>query len=141
MASIIMEEGKLPRIFFGVFIILHGLVFLLYFGQNQRLFELRPGMVWPDGSWAFSKLLGDSAVRKLASIALILAATGFVTAGLGILLSSTWWRAVVVGAAVFSSLIIILFWDGKLHKLDDQGGIGLLINIAILIATFVPGWI
>lgn len=141
MASIIMEEGKLPRIFFGVFIILHGLVFLLYFGQNRRLFELRPGMVWPDGSWAFSKLLGDSAVRKLASIALILAATGFVTAGLGILLSSTWWRAVVVGAAVFSSLIIILFWDGKLHKLDDQGGIGLLINIAILIATFVPGWI
>lgn len=136
-----MEEGKLPRIFFGVFIILHGLVFLLYFGQNRRLFELRPGMVWPDGSWAFSKLLGDSAVRKLASIALILAATGFVTAGLGILLSSTWWRAVVVGAAVFSSLIIILFWDGKLHKLDDQGGIGLLINIAILIATFVPGWI
>lgn len=141
MASIIMEEGKLPRIFFGVFIILHGLVFLLYFGQNRRLFELRPGMVWPDGSWAFSKLLGDSAVRKLASIALILAATGFVTAGLAILLSSTWWRAAVVGTAVFSSLIIILFWDGKLHKLDDQGGIGLLINIAILIAAFVPGWI
>jgi uncharacterized membrane protein YphA (DoxX/SURF4 family) len=136
-----LEESKLLRIFFGVFIILHGLVFLLYFGQNQRLFELRPGMVWPDGSWAFSRLLGDSAVRKLASIALILAAIGFVTAGLGILLSSTWRRAVVVGAAVFSSLIIILFWDGKLHKLDDQGGIGLLINIAILIAAFVPGWI
>ena len=40
------------RIIFGIFIILHGLVHLLYFGQSTRYFELQPGMVWPDGAWA-----------------------------------------------------------------------------------------
>jgi hypothetical protein len=35
-------------------------------------------MVWPDRSWAFSKLLGDETTRLLASIAYILTAVGFV---------------------------------------------------------------
>ena len=47
------------RLVAGVFVVLHGLVHLFYFAQSRRLFELRPGLVWPDGSWAFSKLLGE----------------------------------------------------------------------------------
>ncbi len=35
------------RFIAGAFIVLHGLVHLLYAGQSRRLFELRPGMVWP----------------------------------------------------------------------------------------------
>jgi hypothetical protein len=34
---------------FDVFIVLHGLVHLLYFGQSTRLFVLRPVRVWSDG--------------------------------------------------------------------------------------------
>ena len=30
----------------GVFLILHGLVHLLFAGQVLRFFELRPGMIW-----------------------------------------------------------------------------------------------
>lgn len=44
------------NIFMGIFLILHALVHLLYAGQSRRFFELRPGMTWPDGSWAFSNL-------------------------------------------------------------------------------------
>jgi len=40
-------------------------------------------MVWPDGSWAFSKLLGDEGIRSLASIYCILAAIGFLSGGRG----------------------------------------------------------
>jgi hypothetical protein len=47
---------------------------------------------------------------------------------------------VIVSSAAFSSVIFILFWDETLHKLDDQGGIGLLINIAILFAVLILGW-
>jgi len=130
----------MSRITFGVFIVLHGLVHLLYSGQSWRLFELQPGMVWPDGSWAFSKLLGDAATRLLASISCVLAAIGFVTGGIGILVSQTWWRSVVVGSAAFSAVIIILFWDGKVQKLADKGGIALLINLAILAALLVLRW-
>lgn len=125
------------RIIIGVFIVLHGLVHLLYFGQSRRLFELQPGMVWPDGSWAFSGLLGDEATRTLASISYILAAIGFVAGGIGILVMQAWWRPVVLGLAAFSAVIIVLFWDGVLQNLDDKGAIGLLINLAILVAVLV----
>jgi len=128
------------RFIFGVFFVLHGLVHLLYFGQSARYFELKPGMVWPDGSWAFSRLLGDEAARNLASISLILAAIGLVGGGIGILVSRTWWRPVIVGAATFSSIVYILFWNGRMQNLDGQGAIGLLINIAILLAVLILRW-
>ena len=125
------------RIIFGVFMVLHGLVHLLYFGQSARRFELRPGMTWPDSSWAFSKLLGDKTTRNLASMSCVVAAIGFVASGAGILISQAWWRSAVVAAAVFSSIIFILFWDGKLRRLNDQGAIGILIDLVILTAVLV----
>jgi len=124
----------------GVFIVLHGLVHLLYFGQSRRLFELQPGMVWPDGSWAFSKLLGEGATRSLASIACVLAALGFVAAGIAIFVGQSWWRPVVVGAAAFSAAIFVLFWDGGLQKMADKGVIAILINLAILVAVLIVRW-
>jgi len=116
------------------------MVHLLYFGQSWRLFELRPGMTWPDESWAFSKLLGNSTTRTLASAFCAVAAFGLAAGGVGMLLKRDWFHPVTVGAAVFASAIPILFWDGKLKKLDDQGFIGLLINIAILIVLLILRW-
>ncbi len=124
----------------GVFIVLHGLVHLLYAGQSARRFELKPGMVWPDGSWAFSRVLGDDATRTLASISLILAAIGFVAGGIGVLASQHWWRPVVVGAAALSCVVYILFWDARIQNLDGQGLVGLLIDLAIVVAVLVLGW-
>ena len=128
------------KILVGLFMVLHGLVHLLYFGQSWRLFELQAGMTWPDGSWAFSRLLGDEGIRWLASISLVLAALGFVVGGIGIFASQAWWSPVVVGSAAFSGVIYILFWDGGLQNLDDKGGIGLLINVAILVAVLIFQW-
>lgn len=130
----------MPRFVVGVFIVLHGLVHLLYFGQSRRLFELQPGMAWPDGSWAFSKVLGDGATRWLAGISCVLAAVGFVAGGIGIFAGQAWWRPVVVGSAAFSAAIFVLFWDGKLQRLANKGAIAILINGAILVAVLILGW-
>lgn len=127
-------------IIFGIFLILHGLVHLLYAGQSRRLFELRPGMLWPDGSWLFSRLVGDGASRLLASISLVLAALGFLAGGLGLLFQQGWWRPATVSAAAFSTAIFIVFWDGKIQSLDDKGGVGLLINLAILALLLMVKW-
>jgi len=124
----------------GILFVLHGLVHLLYVGQSQRLFELRPKMVWPDGSWVFSKLLGDESTRLLASISLVLAALGFLVGGLGLAIQQPWWRPVIVGSATFSILLFFLFWDGKLQALDDKGGVGILINLAILVVVLILKW-
>lgn len=120
------------RILFGIFLVLHGLVHLLYFGQSSRLFELQPGMVWPDGSWAFTKLIGDGTARTLASISLVLAAIIFIVGGAGVIFKQAWYQPVLVGAAVFSIIIYILFWNGKMLNLDTQGGAGILIDLGVL---------
>lgn len=132
---------------FAGFIILHGFVHLLYFGQSQRLFELRPGMVWPEGSWIFSRLYEKHAARWLSSIVFILAAVTFILAaimfiagGTGLILGQAWWRLIVVSAAIFSSVIILLFWEGRRKTLVDQGGVGLLINLAILALVVIFQW-
>ena len=127
-------------IILSIFCILHGLVHLLYAGQSRRLFELRPGMVWPDGSWLFSRLLGDETTRLLASLLLALAALGFVAGGLGLLIRQDWWRPVTVSAAVVSGAIFLVFWDGRFQALDDKGGVGLLINLALLVVVLILGW-
>lgn len=128
------------RILFGIFILLHGLVHLLYFGHSIRLFELKPGLAWPAGSWAFSKLLGDITARNLASISLILATAGLIVGSIGIFGGYSWWRPLVVGVAIFSSVVFILMWNGRLQNLDGQGWVGVLINLALLLAILIFHW-
>src|SRR4030042_1035965 len=109
------------RYILGIFFVLHGLVHLLYSGQSARRFELKPGMIWPDGSWAFSSLLGNETTRNLASISLVLVAIGLIVGGTGILINQAWWRPVIVGAVGFSSVVFILLWNGRMQNLDGQG--------------------
>lgn len=124
-------------IIFGVFLILHGLVHLLYFGHSAGFFELQPGLVWPNGSWAFSKLLGSATTRTLAGGMLILAALVFVIAGVAVLAKLSWGRPVTIIAASFSSLLYLLMWDGSFQQLPDKGFVGILINLAVIALTFI----
>lgn len=128
------------KILFGIFIVLHGLVHLLYMGQSARFFELQPGMVWPDNAWAFSALVGMKTTRKIANTCLILSALLFAIGGAGLLARQDWWRLVATSAAIVSSAIFFLLWDGTFKKLPDQGWVGILINLAILAVIFLFKW-
>ena len=128
------------KVIAGVILVLHGLVHLLYFGQSARMFELQPGLTWPDGAWAFSRLLGEEGNRRLASALMILAAAGFVIGAVGIFFGQPWWRTAVIVPAAFSAVIYILFWNGRWQHLDSQGGVGILIELAILVAVLVFRW-
>lgn len=136
----IPRYSLVPGILFGAFIVLHGLVHLLYFGQSRRIFELQPGMVWPDEAWALSRVLGNESTRWLASISLVAAAIGFVVGGIGLLLGQDWWQPVVVGMSAFSAVLYILFWDGGRQNLADKGAVGLLINLGIVTAVLLFQW-
>lgn len=128
------------RYVLGIFFVLHGLIHLLYSGQSARRFELKPGMIWPDGSWAFSNLLGNETTRNLASISLVLVAIGLIVGGTGILINQAWWRPVIVGAVGFSSVVFILLWNGRMQNLNGQGVVGIIINMAILLAVLILRW-
>lgn len=70
----------------------------------------------------------------------MLAAIGLIASGIGILVGQPWWRTVLVGSILFSSIIFILLWDGVVHRLDNQGAIAILINAAILAALLIFHW-
>jgi hypothetical protein len=97
-------------------------------------------MIWPDGSWAFSSLLGNETTRNLASISLVLVAIGLIVGGTGILINQAWWRPVIVSAVGFSSVVFILLWNGRMQNLDGQGVVGIIINMAILLAVLILRW-
>ncbi len=128
------------RLVIGIFLVLHGLVHLLYAGQSARLFELQEGLAWPNDSWSFAPILGDETTRTLASVTYVVLAAGFIAGGVGLLLKQGWWNPVVVIAAIGAVLFTLLFWDGKAQMLDDKGGIGLLISLAILLSMLVVQW-
>lgn len=115
----------------GIFFVAHGMVHLLYAGQSRRYFELKPGMIWPDSSWAFSKLIGDESTRLLAAVLLALAAIGFIIAGAAHLFRQEWSHPTVIVSAAFSTVIFFLLWDGKFQALDEKGLVGVFINTVI----------
>jgi hypothetical protein len=121
----------------GLLLILHGLVHLLYTGQSLRVFELRPGMTWPDEAWVSSTVLGQQTARLVAGLLLVLAAAGFCIGGIVLLFQQDWWRPVTIGSALFSTALFLIFWDGEFRALDTQGGIGVLINLAILLSMLL----
>lgn len=128
------------RILVGIFFVLHGLVHLLYFGQSARFFELQPDLKWPDGAWAFASFLGTETTRMLANIFLVLAALIFIGGGAGVLFKQGWWRLVVIVAAVFSTVVYVLLWNGKFERMADTGWVGILINVVILVVVLLFKW-
>lgn len=124
------------KILVGILIILHGLVHLVYVGQSWRLFELRPGMLWPDGSWSFSRLIGNRATRVLAGILCTVTTILFVISGAGLLTGKLWWHQFVIASIILSTFLYLFFWDGRLHKLNDKGWYAIPLNIAVYVATF-----
>jgi hypothetical protein len=128
------------RVIVGVLLVLHGLVHLFYFAQSRRVFELRPDFVWPDGSWAFTRSLGQATTRSLAAILCAVAAVLFVLGGAAVLLHQSWSVPVVVGAAAVSAALYLMMWNGRPRRIMDQGWLGIAIDVVVLVAFLAtPG--
>ncbi|MGD8632662.1 MAG: hypothetical protein PVF85_03770 [Anaerolineales bacterium] len=119
------------RILIGIFFILHGLVHALYTSQSLRLFELQPGMVWPERSWLLSRFADSQTLRIIGGISLAVVALTFIVGGTGLLAKQGWFKPITLAACALSTLLYLAYWDGTLQHLDNQGGIGILINIAV----------
>ena len=120
----------------GIFFVLHGFVHLLYLGHSRGLFELQPNFKWPHRSWLFSRHLGEQTTRNLASIFSLVAGLGFFFAGVRFFLLDSWHQPEIWVSAILSLVLYILFWDGSTQKLDHQGGVGVLINVTILVVAY-----
>jgi len=128
------------RTLFGFFTILHGLVHLWPVVLSQGLVEYKPEMGWTGESWLLTTIVGDGATRALASVLYALAMVVFVASGIGLFVSGDWWRPLLVGSAILSAVVILLFWDGTGGQLVEKGLVGFLINVGILLLVLVLNW-
>jgi len=126
---------------YGIVLVLHGLVHLLYVGQSLRKFELAAGMVWPIDSWLFKNRVDGATTQIWIAVSLAIAALGFAAAGFGSLLHWSWWQLAAVASAAFSILIFITAWDGRFKGLSDQGGFGMLIDLAVIVLLVLTRWL
>lgn len=127
-------------ILIGAFLVAHGLVFAMYAAHALRLFDVKPGLTWPDASWALTSLIGDPAVRWIVVGVFFLAAAAFAVSGIALMLRQPWWQGLAAAVAVLSTLVILLVWNGRMQELSEQGLIAVIINVAVMVAALGLHW-
>lgn len=116
------------KVIAGVIILLHGLVHGWFVILAAGYVNYKSNMGWTQESWILSEILEPVALKKLAIILFSTCGILFVAAALGISAESLWKMNSLVVAAVFSSISIILFFDGNWQMLVQKGLVGLIIN-------------
>jgi len=116
----------------GIFLILHGLVHFWYVVLSYQLVQFQPEMGWSGQSWLFSSLINESTLRSLAGLLFIIAAILFVISGISLFFQPQWLNTLLMVSSIFSSLLLILFWDGNLAMIVQKGIFGLIINLVII---------
>ena len=120
------------RLATAVFFALHGLVHVWYVVLSQGWVEVEDAMGWNGRSWLLSGVLPQDAILSIGSVLYVLVTLGFVVGGVGFALERGWWRPVVLGSAVVSTLVIVALWDGSFELLVEKGFLGVLINLGIV---------
>lgn len=119
--------------FSSIFLILHGIVFFLYAGQSARLFELKPGMTWPDNSWFMSKVLDIKILRIFTATLCSVFGIAFFLSGILLIFKISFWHNLALYSSIGSIFFYVQMWDGKSANIKDQGGIGILLNLFIVL--------
>jgi hypothetical protein len=111
-----------------------------YVTLSQGWVEFQANMGWTGKSWLLTNMLGNDVTHLAATIFYGLSTIAFLVAGTGLFAKQDWARVWMIAASVVSSLTILVFWDG-LSMPVEKGGLGLLINLGILLAIFLFGWL
>lgn len=122
------------KILFGLFIITHGLVHLLY--TLVLLGVLNPdkeGIPWNGKSWILSSILMKDITNKIGIILYGGIILLFVISGLLFLFNNDISGQMIIYSSLISTITILLFWDGNFNKLIEKGLIGITINIGLII--------
>jgi hypothetical protein len=104
-------------------------------GHSQNYFELEKGFNWPLNSRLLANTFSSKQMKLIAAIWCIMAAIAFVLSGIIVLFNHSWQSLLTIIAVILSTMLFIVFWDGKRNKLHTQGSIGIFINMIVLAYT------
>lgn len=121
----------------ALFLALHGLVHIWYVVLSNGWVEVEDQMGWNGHSWLLSSTLGSETILSLASVAYAVVTLGFLAGAVGLFLEEEWATPVLAGAAILSTLVLVVMWDGGTDLLVEKGIVGVLINAAIVYVLLV----
>jgi hypothetical protein len=107
------------RVLLGAFIVAHGLL--------TAFIWISPAKADAPSRTTHSWLLGEA--RPLAVVVALVAAAGFVLAGVGVIADQAWWAVTGIGAGAVALLLMTLFFNPWLLA-------GIAISVGILYAGF-----
>jgi hypothetical protein len=125
------------RLIFGIFLILHGLVHLLWLVVSWQITEV-DGLPYRTTLFSGRLDLGAGGMRFLGLL-WALGMVVFVIAGLGLLFSAQWWWTITLAAALYSLLLCIVTWpESRWGALINLGILALLLLGEQLTWSFLP---
>ena len=120
------------NIFYGIFVILHGLVHFWYVTLSRGWVEFQADMGWTGQSWLLSGFLPPGITGVAATILYAVGGIALAASGVGLLAQAEWSRPLLVSSAGLSAATILIFWDGSPEMLVQKGFLGLVINLVII---------
>ena len=120
------------RNLFAIVLIVHGVGHGL---GVLSVFGMKLSRTHTASSWLLSPVLGDAATRGVAFVLWLLAALGFIAAGLahfGWFFPQSAWQALALAATVVSCVALILFWYGLPLLFPHRIG-AVAVNAAVIV--------
>jgi hypothetical protein len=97
---------------------------------------------WHSRSWLFTRILGDAGGRAISVVTWLVAAVGFIAAGLGLLgwlVPPEPWRTLAVVSAIVSLLGLVFFWNAFASFFPNKVG-AIAVDVATLVAILWAHW-
>ena len=127
-------------IILGVFLILHGAVHIWYVAMARGLISADADTIWNGRSWLFTRRLGDQTTMTLATIVFSAITLVFAVAGIALVARQEWFSTWAITGSILSMAAIIGFWDGRPDHPIEKGLLGIILDVAILVALLYFEW-
>jgi len=95
---------------------------------------------WKGTSWLLGSAVTGDALRKLCVVLWAVAGLGLLAAGIALAFASSSqsaWRPLAIGASAVGILSFLAFWDGQGRRLFEEGAVGAVLSLALLVAALV----
>jgi hypothetical protein len=111
----------------------HGFVYV-------RIGAMLPAPVkgWNGRSWLLGEWIANSQLTRVSVWLHVIAGIVLLACAVAIGLPSLfagWWRPLAVAGALLGIVAFAVFWDGQTGLLVDEGGLGALISLLVLIGA------
>ena len=128
------------HIILGVFLILHGAVHIWYVAMARGLISADADTTWNGRSWLFTRKLGDQTTMTLATIVFSAITLVFAVAGIALVAQQEWFSTWAITGSILSIAAIVCFWDGRPDHPVEKGLLGIILDVAILVALLYFEW-